>query len=579
MVEASKVRRGRALRCGVYTRKSSEEGLEQEFNSLHAQREACEAYIKSQRHEGWACLAQHYDDGGLSGATMDRPALQQLLADIQAGKVDAVVTYKVDRLTRSLGDFAKIVEVFDKHGASFVSVTQQFNTTTSMGRLTLNVLLSFAQFEREVTGERIRDKIAASKKKGMWMGGMPPLGYRASDHKLIVVESEAETVRHIFRRYAALGSVRLLQQELEANGIRSKRWTSTAGRRWGGKPIVRGALYRMLQNRIYRGEIVHKDQHYPGEHTPIVDEAMWGEVQIKLATNAAEHRNGENMKNASLLAGLLFDGQGHRMTPTHAIKKGTRYRYYASRPLISESRADTPDGLRIPAGDIEQLVITRVGQFLSEPARVSETLAPHAETAAQQRHMLHRAAELAAKWSELQPRQLRPILAALIQRVIVRVERIDLLLLPSRIAGLLRDGSPGPASASIEPEKEQPLVLSVPVSLRRVGFGIKMLIDETASPGRAARPDPRLIKLIARAHLLNSKLAESKSERLKELAQSQRMTSSYFTRVLRLTFLAPDITRAILEGRHPQDLTARKLLAHSRLPLTWAEQRSTLGFA
>jgi DNA invertase Pin-like site-specific DNA recombinase len=578
MVEASKIRRGRALRCGVYTRKSSEEGLEQEFNSLHAQREACEAYIKSQRHEGWICLAQCYDDGGLSGATMDRPALRQLLADIQAGKIDAVVTYKVDRLTRSLADFAKIVEIFDAKGVSFVSVTQQFNTTTSMGRLTLNVLLSFAQFEREVTGERIRDKIAASKKKGMWMGGMPPLGYRARDHKLIVIDSEAETVRHIFRRYAALGSVRLLQEELETQGIRSKRWTSTTGRCWGGKPIVRGALYRMLQNRIYRGEIVHKDQHYPGEHMPIIDQALWDEVQAKLASNAVEHRTGENMKNASLLAGLLFDGQGHRMTPTHAIKKGTRYRYYVSNPLISESRADAPDGLRIPAGDIEHLVTTRIGQFLSEPARLFEALASQVETAAPQRYMLHRATELAAKWPALKPSQLRPILAALIQRVILRVERIDLLLLPSRIAGLLRDGSPGPASASTQPDKEQPVVLSAPVQLRRVGFGIKMLIDETASPGRAARPDPRLIKLIARAHLLNSKLAESKSERLMELAQSQRMTSSYFTRVLRLTFLAPDITRAILEGRHPQDLTARKLLAHSRLPLTWPEQRQILGF-
>src|SRR5437588_5213309 len=234
-------------RCAIYTRKSSEDGLEQEFNSLHAQREACEAYITSQRHEGWVCLAQAYEDGGLSGATMERLALQQLLADIQEDRVDVVVCYKVDRLTRSLTDFAKIVEIFDARGVSFVSVTQQFNTTTSMGRLTLNVLLSFAQFEREVTGERIRDKIAASKKKGMWMGGMPPLGYRASDHKLIVIDSEAETVRHIFRRYTALGSVRLLQQELEAQGIRSKRWTSTTGRRWGGTPIVRAPRYRMLQ--------------------------------------------------------------------------------------------------------------------------------------------------------------------------------------------------------------------------------------------------------------------------------------------------------------------------------------------
>jgi site-specific DNA recombinase len=243
-------RSGQPLRCAIYTRKSSEEGLEQEFNSLHAQREACEAFIKSQRHEGWCSLPQAYDDGGRSGGNMDRPALQLLLADIRAGKVDVVVVYKIDRLTRSLADFAKIVEIFDARGVSFVSVTQQFNTTTSMGRLTLNVLLSFAQFEREVTGERIRDKIAASKKKGMWMGGVPPLGYAARDRKLVVIETEAETVRHILRRYAALGSVRLLKEELEAQGITGKCWTGASGRRWGGKPLGRGALYWMLQNRI-----------------------------------------------------------------------------------------------------------------------------------------------------------------------------------------------------------------------------------------------------------------------------------------------------------------------------------------
>jgi site-specific DNA recombinase len=577
MNEASTIRRQRVLLCAVYTRKSSEEGLEQEFNSLHAQREACEAYIKSQRHEGWTCLTQRYDDGGLSGATMDRPALQQLLADIQAGKVDAVVTYKVDRLTRSLADFAKIVEVFDRKGVCFVSVTQQFNTTTSMGRLTLNVLLSFAQFEREVTGERIRDKIAASKKKGMWMGGMPPLGYRASDHKLIVIESEAASVRHIFGRYAALGSVHLLQQELEAHGIRSKRWASAAGRCWGGKPIVRGALYRMLQNRIYRGEIVHKDLHYPGEHMPIVDEALWDEVQVKLAANAVERRSGATMKNASLVAGLLFDGAGNRMTPTHAIKKRARYRYYVSRPLISESRVDAPDGLRIPAGEIEQLVTTRIGQLLSEPAQIFEVLAPQVETAAQQRHMLHRAAELAANWSELRPIQLRPMLAALIRRIVVHIDRIDIHLLPNRLAAVLRDESSWLTSPDTADE-QQPLILSVPAQLRRVGFGIKILIDEASARGHAAKADSKLIKLIARAHLLNKKLVESSSDYLADLAQDQRMTSSYFTRVLRLTYLAPDITRAILEGRHPRDLTARKLLAHSRLPLTWPEQRRILGF-
>src|ERR1700687_3291366 len=253
----------RSLRSAIYTRVSTDQGLEQDFNSLDAQREASEAYIKSQAHEGWRLIRDHYDDGGFSGGSMDRPALQKLLVDAQAGRIDVIVVYKVHRLTHSLADFAKLVETFDAHGVSFVSVTQSFNTTTSMGRLTLNVLLSCAQFEREVTGERIRDKIAASKKKGMWMGGVPPLGYECRDHRLIVVPPAGETVQHIFRRYAALGSVRLLQQELDAAGIRSKTWISTAGRRWGGKPLARGALYTMLRNWIYRGQIVHRD-HTPG---------------------------------------------------------------------------------------------------------------------------------------------------------------------------------------------------------------------------------------------------------------------------------------------------------------------------
>src|SRR5690348_3301950 len=294
-------RRIERVRCAIYTRKSSEEGLEQEFNSLQAQREACEAFINSQRHEGWVCLPQAYDDGGFSGATMERPALQQLLADIAAGRVDTIVVYKIDRLTRSLADFAKIVDILDTKGASFVSVTQQFNTTTSMGRLTLNILLSFAQFEREVIDERIRDKIAASKRKGMWMGGIPTLGYRAQDRKLVVIESEAEIVRAIFRRYAELGSVRLLKDELEARGIKSKSWTTASGRRIGGKPFSRGALYLMLQNRLYRGEVVHKGQSHPGEHTPVINPPLWGAVQAQLAANTAERNAGTRIRQPSLL--------------------------------------------------------------------------------------------------------------------------------------------------------------------------------------------------------------------------------------------------------------------------------------
>jgi site-specific DNA recombinase len=566
----------RTLRCAIYTRKSSEEGLEQEFNSLHAQREACEAFITSQRHEGWTIRPQHYDDGGISGATMDRPALQQLLADIQVGRVDVVICYKVDRLTPSLADFAKIVEIFDAKGVSFVSVTQQFNTTTSMGRLTLNVLLSFAQFEREVTGERIRDKIAASKKRGMWMGGVPPLGYECRDRKLVVIESEAETVRHIFRRYAALGSVRLLKDELDAAGIQSKSWAGASGRWWGGKPLARGALYWMLQNRIYRGEIVHKDQSYPGEHEPIIDEALWDEVQAKLAVNGIE-RGGERPKSASVLAGLLFDGEGQRLTPTHAVKKGSRYRYYISRPLITGSRADGAAGLRLPAGEIEELVTARIGQFLSDPAGLSEALGPYLDTAREQQQALQRAANLAARWSALTMAELQKILRHLVRRIEVGSDRIGIQILPSRLAAL----QPGDCqrTAPADPAgEEEPIIFSIPARLRRAGLGMAIIIDGPIGQGRAAKPDPRLVKLIARAHRLQEKLIQSGGTNLSDVARDEKLTGSYFTRVLRLSYLAPDITRAILEGRHPRDLTAQTLLACSRLPLSWPEQRRLLGF-
>src|SRR5215510_6336743 len=362
------------IRCAVYTRKSSEEGLEQDFNSLDAQREACEAFIRSQKHEGWVCLSEPYDDGGISGATIERPALKRLLADTEAERIDVVVVYKVDRLTRSLDDFAKIVEVFDRHAVSFVSVTQQFNTTSSMGRLTLNMLLSFAQFEREVTGERIRDKISASKKKGMWMGGQPSLGYDVKDRRLVVNNTEAETVRHIFRRYTELKSVRELKEDLDAAGIVSKVRTACDGSRYGGQPIARGALYLMLQNRIYRGEIVHRGKSYPGEHEAIVDEALWTNVQAILAQNRVDRANGKTGNETNLLTGILFDAQGGRMSPTHANKKGTRYRYYISRSLLDGSAQAKAAGQRIPAAALESLVVRRIRGWLTDPASILQAI-------------------------------------------------------------------------------------------------------------------------------------------------------------------------------------------------------------
>jgi site-specific DNA recombinase len=574
MKATNSTRRNGTVRCAIYTRKSSEEGLEQEFNSLQAQRQACEAFINSQRHEGWVCLPKAYDDGGFSGATIDRPALQQLLADLTARRVDIVVVYKIDRLTRSLADFAKIVEILDAKGASFVSVTQQFNTTTSMGRLTLNVLLSFAQFEREVIGERIRDKIAASKQKGMWMGGVPPLGYRVQDRKLVIVEGEAEIVRFIFRRYAELGSVRLLKDELEARSIQSKLRTSASGRISGGKPFARGALYLILRNRVYRGEIVHKGQSHPGGHAPIIDPPLWDAVQAQLAGNAAQRSDGGKTRQPSLLAGMLFDGDGTRMTPSHAVKKGTRYRYYVSRSLITKDRTGDSAGLRVPAAEIEQLVTSRVRQWLLDRGSIYKATSARFPDPSTQRRLAARAEEIGKRWPGFPATRRRAVLTDLIERIDVGVDRIDIRLCPPRLSALL-DVSAMPLQSVTDDET---LILSVPVCVRHAGREIRMLIGGT-NPFVAAKPDGRLIKLLVRARRFNATLVGSDDVPFAALAEREGVSPSYFTRVVRLSYLAPDITQAILDGRQPHDLTAEKLLAHSRLPLAWHDQRPALGFA
>ena len=353
----------RRVRCALYTRKSSEEGLEQSFNSLEAQREACESFVLSQRHEGWTALDTRYDDGGFSGGTMDRPGLKQLLNDIAAGKIDTVIVYKVDRLTRSLADFAKIIEVFDSQHVSFVSVTQQFNTTTSMGRLTLNVLLSFAQFEREVTGERIRDKVAASKKKGMWMGGVIPLGYDCIDHRLVVNQGEAHTARMIFAQYLRLGCVQKLRDHLQREKIYSKLRSSKAGRISGGQLPSRGALYHLLRNRVYVGQIVHRSTSYSGQHEPIIAGELWDQVQARLEANQRAHRTRKSPAAPSLLRGVLFDTEGLRFTPVHATKNRKRYRYYISQATIQKT-GNQPAIARIPAAQMESLVSTRIHNLL-----------------------------------------------------------------------------------------------------------------------------------------------------------------------------------------------------------------------
>jgi DNA invertase Pin-like site-specific DNA recombinase len=369
---AEKSRRGR---CATYTRKSSEEGLEQDFNSLDAQREACEAYIRSQAGEGWKPVKARYDDGGFSGGNLDRPGLQRLLADIEDGTIDSVVVYKVDRLTRSLADFAKIVDVLDAHDVSFVSVTQQFNTTTSMGRLTLNMLFSFAQFEREVTGERIRDKIAASKRKGLWMGGYVPLGYEADGRTLKIVEAEAETVRAIFRLYLELGNVRLVKEEADRLDLRSKARLGADEKVRGGGLLSRGHIYRLLSSPIYIAHVPHKGERYEGQHQAIIDFETWAAAQNRLTEQApARTRQGVSQR-PSPLRGKLFDESGAALRPSHAAKGGRRYRYYVSR-----RRAENVDngggvagsrGWRLPAREIERLVEGAATELLQDESELA----------------------------------------------------------------------------------------------------------------------------------------------------------------------------------------------------------------
>ena len=446
---------GAIVRCAIYTRKSSEDGLEQEFNSLDAQREACEAYIVSQRHAGWIALPDMYDDGGLSGGTMERPALQRLLADVKAGKVQIIVVYKVDRLTRSLADFAKIVDVLDAHDASFVSVTQQFNTTTSMGRLTLNMLLSFAQFEREIAGERIRDKIAASKAKGMWMGGNVPLGYDVRERKLVVNEAEADDCPDDLPALCGAGLGRAAQGRTRPR--RRRQQASRRSRRIalaGGKPFSRGALYLMLQNRLYRGEVAHKDNIYPGQHEAIVDAELWQIVQDKLAASRRERSLAVGAEAPSLLSGLIFDSDGNRLSPTHAVKKGKRYRYYVSTALITGSRSEHPKGRRIPAGDIEGLVLDRLRALFASGAEVGDAIAPLGLDASTQRAVLDRSAKLAERWTTLASLELRELVQSLVQRIQVGDAQILVWLNRTAIvSSVMPDATPKPTDCmpAVEP--------------------------------------------------------------------------------------------------------------------------------
>jgi DNA invertase Pin-like site-specific DNA recombinase len=425
-------RPARRLRCAIYTRKSSEEGLEQEFNSLHAQREACEAYIASQKSEGWALVRDQYDDGGISGGTLERPGLKQLLADIEDGLVDVVVVYKIDRLSRSLMDFSKLVEVFDRNGVTFVSVTQSFNTTTSMGRLTLNILLSFAQFEREVTAERIRDKVKASRMKGMWMGGYVPLGYDVRDRKLVVNEQDAGSVRRIFDRFVEVGSATVLARELRREGFRSKQ----------GTLIDKGYLYRLLNNRVYRGEALHKGKAYPGEHDAIIDADLWERVHAILQESPRKRANNSRAQTPALLKGLIFGENGAAMTPT-STKKGARlYRYYVSMDVIRNRDTGEETGpARLPTGMVEDAVVTEVRRILQTSEVVTQVLAALKRDGgvASEADGIAALHEFKALWSQLFPAEQARIIQLLVRRVTVTTAGLEVDIRREGIAGVIRE--------------------------------------------------------------------------------------------------------------------------------------------
>ena len=421
----------RKLRCAVYTRKSTEEGLEQEFNSLHAQREACEAYVASQRSEGWALIREPYDDGGFSGGTLERPALKRLLADIEEGLIDVVVVYKIDRLSRSLMDFSKLVEVFDRAGVTFVSVTQSFNTTTSMGRLTLNILLSFAQFEREVTAERIRDKIRASRQKGMFMGGNVPLGYVVKDRKLVVSERRGgDRARSIFERFVRIGSATVLARELRREGVRTKR----------GKLVDKGYLYKLLNNQTYLGLAVHKGTAHPGEHAAIIDQDLWDKVHAILAENTRTRSANTRAQTPALLKGLIFGPTGAAMSPTHTRKGNRLYRYYVSQDVLKRGPEACPVG-RVPAAEIEAAVIDQLRGIFRQPEIIVGTWrAARAEqddiTEDEAREAL---TQLDPLWDELFPAEQARIVQLLVERVDVRMHGVEVRLRPNGLAGLVRE--------------------------------------------------------------------------------------------------------------------------------------------
>nr|WP_306265427.1 recombinase family protein [Pararhizobium sp. IMCC3301] len=549
------------IRCAIYTRKSSEDGLEQDFNSLDAQHEACAAYITSQKNEGWVQVPDRYDDGGISGGTLERPGLQRLLADVDRGAVDHILVYKIDRLTRSLADFAKIVDVLDNTGASFVSVTQSFNTATSMGRLTLNMLLSFAQFEREVTAERIRDKIAASKRKGLWMGGNVPLGYEPDGRTLKITEADAATIRMIYDLYDRHRNVRIVKTEADKRGLKTAIRTLSSGRPKGGTQFSFGHIYHILTNPIYAGRIRHKEKVWPGQHPALIEPARWDALQEKLMAGAIRSRAGQGRhsdgqkKQVSLLARKVFDETGDRLTPSHTkTGKGRRLRYYVSHRLIRSSGPKDPSGWRLPAPELETLIATLVRKHLGVPTVQTDIVSP--ATTEEIALIAQRMTGLSVAGSNTDEETNRTLLS-LIERVQIAPGKLVITIAAKTIAEYL----------NVEQERitDEHLSLESDFRHRKRGVETKLVLADAIG----ARDDT-LFRNIALAHRYFEMIRSGKT--YTEIAQAEGASKRRIQHLVELAFLAPDVIRDVWQGGQPVGLTSQWLKSHAFTPM-WNEQR------
>lgn len=545
----------KTIRCAIYTRKSSEEGLEQDFNSLDAQREACESFIKSQQHEGWVLIEKQYNDGGFSGGTLERPALKELFQEIEDGKVDTVVVYKIDRLTRSLMDFSKIVELFDKRSVTFVSITQQFNTTTSMGRLTLNILLSFAQFEREVTGERIRDKIAASKKKGMWMNGIAPLGYELINKKLVIDNDGREKLKFIFDKYLELKSVPALRKYLQENNINTR----------NDKHFSKGNLYRILQNKAYIGLVTHKGNDYKGEHEGIIDNELFDKVQNLLTENRIKHKNSINSTAPSLLAGKLYDDKGNYMSPSHSNKKGKRYRYYVSQALLQSRKNEAGSISKIPAAEIESVVSEEIRNFVTDAKNTQQYI---------EKYDIHKQKKmLLIKRDSIENCFIRSVLS----KVILYKKKVEIILCKNQLLKALESITYGKQlPEELKEESKEPIFITKEIRISQTSRNGSVLIISD-SERQEVNVNFQLIKAIARSHYWNNLLLSGEVNNAREINKIENLTShKYVYKILELKYLAPLVIERIINGTQPRDLSVEKLFAVKTLD--WEEQKKLLCF-